>query len=367
MIDTDFLDWLDAHADALDSGECSAESIVPRLGAAGLLKVGVPPQLGGSGGTTTTDVLELIAAVAERSVTAAFVLWGQRVFIEYLLHTPNDLLRTELLPALLEGDLAGATGLSNAMKFLSGIEELHVSAQAVESGYRLSGRLPWVTNLRKQGFVVACAADHGLGHGASVFAIPHSARGLVRSPDLDLIALRSSDTAALSFDRVELDERHLLHPEATQFLQAVRPTFLAYQSGLALGLARASLRHAREATGSARSVLADARLEQEHALTHVVRDLSAGLQQRSFASSPARLFELRLRLIEIATASVGIELMSRGGKAYIHGSTGFARRWREASFLPIVTPSVVQLRAEMTRHAVRSDRAFARASGEESA
>jgi hypothetical protein len=48
----------------------------------------VPAAQGGSGGTTA-DAIEAIAAVAERSLTAAFVFWGQRTFIEYLLHSPN--------------------------------------------------------------------------------------------------------------------------------------------------------------------------------------------------------------------------------------------------------------------------------------
>jgi len=28
---------------------------------------------------------------------------------------------------------------------------------------------------------------------------------------------------------------------------------------------------------------------------------------------------------------------------------GFARRWRESAFIPIVTPSVIQLRAELQK------------------
>ncbi|MFP9005604.1 acyl-CoA dehydrogenase, partial [Pseudomonas aeruginosa] len=43
---------------------------------------------------------------------------------------------------------------------------------------------------------------------------------------------------------------------------------------------------------------------------------------------------------------------ARAGTATrVEPGAGFARRWREAAFVPIVTPSLVQLRAELQRQA----------------
>ena len=55
---------------------------------------------------------------------------------------------------------------------------------------------------------------------------------------------------------------------------------------------------------------------------------------------------------EATASAVQLELQASGGKAYLcaHGSA-FARRWRESAFVPIVTPSLVQLRAELLRQA----------------
>src|SRR5690606_32036219 len=125
---------------------------------ADVLRHGVLPELGGVGGDVT-DGVEAIAQVASHSLTAAFVFWGQRAFIEYLLQSDNAGLRERLLGDLLSGRKAGATGLSNAMKFLSGFEPLGVTAQPDGDGWTLNGRLPWVTNLRKAGFTVAAAVD----------------------------------------------------------------------------------------------------------------------------------------------------------------------------------------------------------------
>ena len=45
--------------------------------------------------------VEAIANVASHSLAAAFVCWGQRSVIEYLLQSPNARLREQLLPMLL--------------------------------------------------------------------------------------------------------------------------------------------------------------------------------------------------------------------------------------------------------------------------
>ena len=69
------LNWLQQHADALDQGQGPADELLPRLGQAGLLRLGVPSAIGGADGTIG-DAIEAIAQVAEHSLTAAFVFWG---------------------------------------------------------------------------------------------------------------------------------------------------------------------------------------------------------------------------------------------------------------------------------------------------
>jgi alkylation response protein AidB-like acyl-CoA dehydrogenase len=126
--------WLEANAGSLDAGAALAAEVLPRLAAGGVLGAGVAEELGGNGGDVT-DGVETIAAVSERSLAAGFVFWGHRCYIEYLLQSPNAALRERLFPDLLAGRVAGATGLSNAMKFLTGLEELHVSARPRSDGF----------------------------------------------------------------------------------------------------------------------------------------------------------------------------------------------------------------------------------------
>ncbi|MGE8499713.1 MAG: acyl-CoA dehydrogenase family protein [Pseudomonas sp.] len=349
MLDTSLREWLDAQADALDRGLLDGEAVLTRLGASGVLRLGVGSEQGGSGGDVV-DAVEAIAQVAGHSLTVAFVFWGQRAFVEYLLQSDNAGLRERLLPPLLSGEKAGATGLSNAMKYLSGIEQLGVTAQTRPGGWQLDGRLPWVTNLRKSGFSVAAAIELP-GAQPFVAALPDDLPGLVRSDDLLLLGLQSSNTAAVQLTEAFLSEEWLLAADARQYLPKVRPAFLGLQCGMSLGLARRSLAEARGLLQSGRSVLEGEWQQLSDELERLQRGLYDGLRAGSFGASPVALFKLRIGLAQVAAEAVQLELQASGGKAYLqaHGA-GFARRLRESAFVPIVTPSLVQLRAQLRKH-----------------
>ncbi|MGZ5198542.1 MAG: acyl-CoA dehydrogenase family protein [Telluria sp.] len=339
--------WLDAVADRMDTSRDFAAEVVPQLAASGLFGAGVPMSLGGSGGTTA-DAIEGTAAVAEHSVTAAFVFWGQRAFIEFLLQSPNAALRQRWIGALLSGHYAGATGLSNAMKFLSGIESLQIDASPHDGGWRLDGALAWITNLRKEGFIAAAAVNMPEGAPPAVVAFTSERAGVARSPDLNLLALRSSNTAAVKLEAVPIAEADIIHPDAGAWLPTVRPAFLGMQCGLSIGLARASLRAAHALSTSMRSPLLG-RIEALRAeLEARTEELKAGVNDGRFKSVAAPMFKLRIALASIVQQAVMLELQASGGTAYLQDRDGgFARRLRESAFIPIVTPSLTQLQVAL--------------------
>ncbi|WP_429499455.1 acyl-CoA dehydrogenase family protein [Robbsia andropogonis] len=353
-IDAGLAAWLDDHALYLDSDAGSASEIVPRLGHAGLFRIGVDVALGGVGGTTC-DAIKAIASVARHSLSAAFVFWGQRTFIEYLLQSDNATLRDKWLPSLLHGEHAGATGLSNAMKYLSAIEPLKARAHALDAGasrFSLNGALPWITNLRQEGFLAAVAFDRDAGAPPAIFAVPHDIAGVCRSDDLDLIALRASNTAALTFKNVELDARWIIASDARAFLMHARPAFLGLQCGMSIGLARRSLDAVDACGDAAQAALADELAELRSRLDALCEPLYHGVDSGVFVAAPARQFEIRIALAQIAVAASQLELQAAGGRGYLRNAsdTGPARRARETAFVPIITPSVVQLKNQLAHH-----------------
>jgi alkylation response protein AidB-like acyl-CoA dehydrogenase len=344
--DSAFSAWLAHAADGLDTGTEPAAAVLPHLADAGLAAAGVPVSCGGAGGDIV-DGVAAVSEVAERSLAAALVLWGHRTYIEYLLQSPNKALGAELLPSLLSGTLAGATGLSNAMKFLAGLEPLQATAEQEGETLTLNGKMPWVSNLRPQGFHVAAVVDHSDG-GARVVSLAHDDAGLWRSKDLSLLAVRSSDTAAIALANVQINANRILHSNAREWLPQVRPAFTALQCGMSIGLARRALAEARDATMTARGVLAEPLLGTEQRLDHAEQSLFAGLRSRTFEADAAPLFELRIALAEIVSVALSLELQAAGGRAYlVEAGRGFARRWREAAFIPVITPSLVQLKTAL--------------------
>jgi alkylation response protein AidB-like acyl-CoA dehydrogenase len=236
------------------------------------------------------------------------------------------------------------------MKCLSEIETLQIRARPNDGGWILNGQLNWVTNLRKSGFVVATVVENEIDDTLFVMAVPCSSSGMHRSADLQLMGLQSSNTAALSFEKVNVGRDWLLHADARAFLPSVRPAFLGLQCGLAIGLARRALQEAEAQLQNKRSMLFKTLLEQRSILENSVSELKCGLLDGRFLSEPVALFRLRIDLAESASKAVQLELQASGGNAYLsdHGS-GFARRWRESALIPIITPSLVQLCEELQR------------------
>jgi len=347
-------DWLNGHAEELDQSALLADAVLPELAGADLLRIGVPQSNGGAGGDVR-DAIVAIATVAQQSVTAAFVFWGQRTFIEYLLQGSNAALLERSLPSLLAGSRAGATGLSNAMKFLSGIEQLQIAATPEGTGWRLNGGLAWVTNLRKSGFLAAAAVAPTDGAPAAIIAFDGHAPGVSRSDDLDLVALRGSNTASVQLAQVEVGAADVIANDATTWLPIVRPAFLGMQCGLSIGLTRASLEQAASISAGSRNQLSPRILALQQVLEARVATLLAGVHDGRFRSQAAELFRLRIELAELVQQALMLELQAMGGRAYLQKEQGgFARRWRESAFIPVVTPSLVQLQAALQQHESRA-------------
>lgn len=342
----DLTSWLSASATQLDICTDDAPAILPALADAGLFRVGVSASDGGRDGDVA-DAVAAIAAVSEESLAAGFVFWGHRAFIEYLLQSPNEALRQRLLPDLLAGRRAGATALSNAMKFLAGIEELQIKAREIVGSTSLSveGKMPWVTNLRPEGFDVAAAIEGPHGRPAFIAVLSSEDEGIVRSDDLDLMAMRGSNTAAVDVRNVEIGPDRILHVNASEWLPRVRPAFLGLQCGMSIGLAHRAIRETEAKLKGGRDVLSApcqdliVRLRGQETL------LNDGLRSGRFVEQAAALFHIRIALAEIAAEALQLELQASGGRAYLaKPGEGCQRRLREVAFIPLITPSIVQLK-----------------------
>ncbi|MGI0487819.1 acyl-CoA dehydrogenase family protein [Pantanalinema rosaneae CENA516] len=324
----------------------SVNDSLTQIAQAGWLGLGIPQSYGGAGGSLL-DVIEAIATVSGECLTSGFVFWCQRALIEYLVTSENQWLQSEILPQVLQAELSGATALSNGMKHLAGIEPLRLAAHLEADHITLHGFLPWASNLRPQQFVVAMTAQTRTGRSL-VVAVPSKAAGLQRGEDLQLFGLQASWTSTLRLEQVQLSKNWVISEDAPTFLAKIRPAFLLMQAGLALGIARRSLQETLQSMDG----------NNEQALITRLRSAAMTLaklepQVWQLATSHQRdlpqtrqLIELRIALTRLAMELVTLELEAKGGAAYLKPS-GTARRLREVAFLPVLTPSLVQLETEL--------------------
>ena len=329
---------------------CSAAESLTILAKAGKLKCGVAESLGGDGGTLLSAVEE-ISNVSEQCLTSGFIFWCQRVFVEYLANSPNHWLKYHILPKMLQAESSGATGLFNTTKHQLGIEQIQLRASLDEETVTLSGSLSWVSNLQPENFVVAIAAQTDTGK-TLIVAVPSSVKGLERGDDLQMLGLQGSWTSTLHFNQVRLSHRWIISEDADSFLSKIRPTFLLLQCGLGLGIARRSIMETLQSiNGNNETVLINRLKYSTFTLAQLEAQVWKLTSARCYDDSKKReLLELRLALFRLALDSVWLELEAKGDTAYLKPS-GTARRLREVAFLPIVTPSLLELELELQQSA----------------
>ena len=336
--------------------------LVSRIDEEGLYPADVMRSLGNAGAFahhatkdgTFGDLFSAIEAMAEigaTCVSTAFCTWCQDALVWYVDRSENPVPRERYLNAVLNGQLLGGTGLSNPMKALAGFEPLALKGVQVSGGYRVTGRLPFVSNLED-------------GHlFASVFSIDNQERkvmalfragaeGVALARNAHFIALEGTATYSVLIRDAFVSEADVLSPDATKFIPKIRKGFVLLQMGMGIGAARGAAASMR--TDSAGRRLAahlplgpdeiDARCD---ALLERIRDHARGPQETDRAAF-LDILKLRLDASWLALEAAQTAVLQFGARGYLAGSET-SRRLREAQFVAIVTPSVKHILAELAK------------------
>ncbi|MFD6440367.1 hypothetical protein ACFWDG_11270 [Peribacillus sp. NPDC060186] len=105
------------------------------------------------------------------------------------------------------GNLLGATGLSNPMKYYAGLDKLNLSAEPIEGGYILKGVLASVSNL-------------GYHHWFGLIVVVVPCKGLKLTEKVDYLGLNGSASYACSFNDVLITEILLLTTFSIEVIEA---------------------------------------------------------------------------------------------------------------------------------------------------
>ncbi|MBF6184806.1 MULTISPECIES: acyl-CoA dehydrogenase family protein [Nocardia] len=326
------------RAAALDRGETDVRTDLAALGDLGLLGIGL-------GERGIGEIVAVIEDVAAESLTVAFSLWAQRMTIEYVARAPEPV-RTAHLGGLVSGRTVGVTAMAAALKHLAGLGELPLAGVRDGDRYRVTGPIAWASNVFPDALIVFPFRDEqGCGRVACTRA---DAAGVEVRPCPELLALGATASTSLRFTDVTVPAAQCLTADLPAFGAAIRPTFLLLQSAFCTGIARTAL---AESAGLLDGIGAQFRTDHD-ALATRHADVRARLHD--YAADPAApdgaaLLTVRLDAARLAVDATRLEFALRGGAGYATaGATN--RRFREAAFLPIQSPSEGQLRWELSRY-----------------
>ncbi|KZS69429.1 MAG: acyl-CoA/acyl-ACP dehydrogenase [Mycobacterium pseudokansasii] len=341
LLDSELLAEIRAYAGVLDCGDDTARRSFPGLGTVGLLGLGAPGNIDGR----LPQMAQVIRMISGECMSTGFCVWANRMAIEYLLTAATEYSMVAVQP-LLAGTALGITGMAAAFKDAAGCGSLELTAAAVPGGYQLSGSIRWASNLYHDSVLVTAArTERG---DKLIVAVPLSTPGITIGDHFELLAMGSTASSYLELTDVYVGDEQVLSADFDGFLDAVRPAFLVLQSAMCLGLAKTTLTQCRIGLTGVNSVFApDVDLIAgklalaETTLASVAASVGGGQPP-----SKKELLSLRLSAAEIASASAALEIRTAGGKGYA-SRTPASRRYREAAFLPVQSPSEAQLRWEL--------------------
>ncbi|ASS76014.1 hypothetical protein CIG75_14275 [Tumebacillus algifaecis] len=306
--------------------------LVKLLGQAGYFSVG------------PAENLKLIRDVATVCGSTAFVVWCQAAAISFVYHGNSELLKRELLPALLSGEVAGGTGISNAMKFYAGMENLRLNGERTSSGYRIEGTLPFVSNLGPDAWFGVLFQNGETQRGMAMAA--SGLVGLTRKEVDGFLGLNGTATFSCQFQHVEIPESYILTDNADELIAKIRPSFLLTQTGVALGVTQASLNSmfALQAKQKGANSFLNHQPEGLQSRLERLTERVERLAEHPMATKEyfKEVVKARLDGAYLALDAAQSEMMHAGAAGYVAGSST-SRRLRESLFLTVVTPAVKQL------------------------
>ena len=353
----DFISQVDSHSSVADRG---AEGVAPQPLRDKLLEL---VALGGTNfGLSASEKpisaqADLIAALAEKCLSTAFVTWSHRMTTEYIDRFATTDFRNRYLPELLEGRRVGSTALATALADRSGKELLPITFVETaddggEAAYLISGVIPWASNLYEDTLVVFAARNETTEERVIFAAVLGDHEGITVKPAADLLALNATASGTVRFDNLKLGAGQLLTRDVNLFLGQMRPRFLVLQSSFCLGLVRASLTSIAGANGLAPFAqdVEEFTSELERLSAELTR-LGSKLEQYPAPGNghaPLEFLKLRLGAAELAQAVARVELATIGGRGY-YSASATSRRIRESLFLSVQAPTEGSLRWEISQ------------------
>ncbi|WP_409435722.1 acyl-CoA dehydrogenase [Mycobacterium sp. SMC-14] len=326
------------RAEALDSGGLDVRADLARFGSAGFFESALRDD-------GLPELVSMIEHTAAASLAVGFSLWAHTMAVTYLAHAPAPA-RAERLAALSSGARAGVTAMAAGLKQVAGLGPVPLVADGSGDDLRITGPIHWASNVFDDSLIVLPARRPD---GATLVAVVDANDpGITINPAPDLMALGATASTSLRLHDVPVPPEQILTDDLASFVSTIRPTFLLLQTAFCVGVAAAAIEGAGHASGRLAEQFGAEHAELGQQL-HGLRDKLLTLTGRSHAAGLAEIIRLRLDAATTAVDATRLESTLAGGAGYATRSAA-NRRFREAAFLPIQSPSEGQLRWELSRY-----------------
>jgi acyl-CoA dehydrogenase len=212
----------DHVVDSLDGWERAGE--LPRelhktAAGIGLLGIGFPESVGGSGGGLLDTVVvteELIQAGGSSGLVASLLTHG--IALPHIVSVGNPDLAERFVRPTLAGESIGSLGVTEP-EGGSDVAAIHTSAVRDGEHYIVNGSKTFITSGWRADFVTTAVRTGGPGHGGiSLLVVERDNPGFTRTRKLEKMGWHCSDTAELSFVDARVPVANLVGAENSGFV-----------------------------------------------------------------------------------------------------------------------------------------------------
>lgn len=238
---------------AFEAAKAFPSDLFEGLAGMGLFGMTAPVELGGAGSDHVSYALSLIEIAAADGALSTIISIQNSLIVSSLLNLGSEAQKTRFLSDLIAGRMIGAFALTEPDAG-SDASALRTRATRAEGGWRLNGWKQFITSGQIAGLAIAFAVtDPAAGkRGISAFLVPTNRPGYAVDKVEHKLGQYASDTCALRFDDLFLEDELMLGTEGAGYrialsnLEAGRIGIAAQSVGMAQAALEIAVAYAKD-------------------------------------------------------------------------------------------------------------------------